>query len=84
MHFTVADPTLLQSHLDVAMVSIDRLSALACLLAAEDVAAAFAGLSLPDQVAIFGAFEADLNHARGALLRAVQSERGPHTPVSGT
>ncbi|PTB19528.1 hypothetical protein C9I57_17765 [Trinickia symbiotica] len=84
MHHPVADPQLLQSHLDVAIVSIDRLSALAGLLAVEDVAAAFARLSLLEQVAIFGGFEADLHQARVALLRAVGNERGPHARFNDT
>lgn len=71
MRHPIADLELQQSPLDVAMVRIDRLTALAGLLAVEDVASAFAGLSITDQTAIFGTFEAGLEEARGALMRAV-------------
>ena len=71
------NPELLHSHLDAAMISIDGLSALAGLLADEDVAAAFARLSPPEQAAIFGSFEAGLLKARVALINAVEAERRP-------
>jgi hypothetical protein len=58
--------------LDTAMICIDRLTALAGLLAAEDVASVFAGLSAHEQAAIFGTFEAGLAEARVALIRAVK------------
>ena len=67
----VAHLELQQSSLDVAMIRIDRLSALAGLLAVEDVASVFARLSVQEQVAIFGTFEAGLEEARGALLTTV-------------
>jgi hypothetical protein len=65
-----AAPQLQQSSVDVAMINIDRLNALACLLASEDVAAAFSKLSVRDQAAIFGTFEDGLEEARDALVRA--------------
>jgi hypothetical protein len=68
MRHPLADPELQQSALDVAMIRIDRLNALASLLAIEDVASAFANLSAPEQVAIFGTFEAGLQEAKDALL----------------
>lgn len=68
MRHPLADPELQQSAFDVAMIRINRLNALAALLADEDVASAFATLSTPEQVAIFGAFEAGLQEARDALL----------------
>lgn len=74
MNRTAAVPELLQSPLDVAMISIDRISALTGLLTVEDVAAAFAHLSPLEQVAIFGCIEADLHKAREALLRAVDCD----------
>jgi hypothetical protein len=74
MRHAVADFELQQSPIDVAMISIDRLSALAGLLAVEIVASAFAGLSVTEQVAIFGAFEAGLEEARMALVRAAENE----------
>jgi hypothetical protein len=58
-----------QSILDGAMIDIDRLGALASLLAGEHVATAFADLSLGVQVAIFGTFEVGLQHVRAALVR---------------
>jgi hypothetical protein len=73
MHYPAANSELLQSRIDVAMVSIDRLSALATLLSVEDVTSAFGRLSPLEQVAIFGSFETDLQNARMALLRAVES-----------
>ena len=66
-----------QFSVDVAMIRIDRLSALAGLLATEDVASAFARLSLPEQVAIFGAFEDGLEEARSALMHSMH-ENGGH------
>lgn len=63
----VADPKLPQSALDAALIRIDRLSALAGLLAVEEVASAFSGLSILEQVAIFGTFEVGLEEARSAL-----------------
>ena len=81
MHHPTAGSELLQSHIDVAMVSIDRLSALASLLTVEDVASSFARLSPLEQVAIFGAFEDDLDKARVALLRVAESSREAHTPL---
>lgn len=73
---------LLQSHLDAAMISIDGLSALANLLADEDVASAFARLSAPEQAAIFGSFEAGLMRAREALFNAARSERRPRAGLN--
>jgi hypothetical protein len=70
MTHTVTDPKSLQPHLDAAMVSICRLRALAGLLAVEEVASAFAGLSAAEQVAIFGAFEACLDQASSELVSA--------------
>ena len=70
----VAAPKLQQASLDVAMIRIDRLNALAGLLAVEDVASAFAGLSVREQVAIFGTFEEGLGEARDALMHMVASE----------
>jgi hypothetical protein len=56
------------------MIRIDRLRALAGLLADEDGASVFARLSLPEQVAIFGTLEAGLDEARGGLVRTAGSE----------
>lgn len=74
MPHPAAAPKLQQSSLDVAMIRIDRLNALAGLLAVEDVASAFAGLSVREQVAIFGTFEEGLGEARDALMHVVASE----------
>jgi len=74
MRHPVAALELQQSPLDIAVIQTDRLNALAGLLAIEDVASAFAGLSVPEQVAIFGTFEAGLQEVRGALLLAARSE----------
>jgi hypothetical protein len=68
MRHPLADSELQQAALDTAMIRIDRLNALAALLAIEEVASAFSGLSAPEQVAIFGTFEAGLREARDALL----------------
>jgi hypothetical protein len=69
-----ADLELQQFPVDVAMIRIDRLSALAGLLAVEDVALAFAKLSVPEQVAIFGTFEDGLEEARSALMRSMHDD----------
>lgn len=79
-----ADSESLQSRLDVAMISIDRITALTGLLAVEDVAAAFARLSSLEQVAIFGCIEADLHKAREALLRAVGHDDRRNAPRPGS
>jgi hypothetical protein len=83
MHYPAADSELLQSYLDIAMLSIDRLSALANLLSAEDVASAFGRLSPVEQVAIFSSFEADLQTARQALLRTAEGNCVPHLEPHG-
>lgn len=70
MHKVASDSELQQSSLDTAMISIDRMRALAELLAVEEVAAAFASLSTPKQVALFGTFEAGLNEAGLAISNA--------------
>lgn len=70
MHHPAANSELLQSYLDVAMISIARVSAVASLLSVEDVASAFSQLSPLEQVFMFGSFEADLQKACTALLRA--------------
>lgn len=68
------DLELQQFPVDVALIRIDRLSALAGLLAVEDVAVAFARLSVPEQVAIFGTFEDGLEEARSALMRSMHDD----------
>ncbi|NRO99357.1 hypothetical protein GWC77_26090 [Paraburkholderia sp. NMBU_R16] len=84
MNQIAADPESLQSRLDVAMISIDRVTALTGLLAVEDVAAAFARLSSLEQVAIFGCIEADLHKAREALLRAAGCDDGTNVRRPGS
>ncbi|WP_433703899.1 hypothetical protein [Paraburkholderia sacchari] len=54
---------------DDAVILLDRLRALAALLAAEEAATAFAGLDTPEQVAIFGLLEQTAGAARAALTR---------------
>lgn len=71
MHRSVAAPQPQPSSLDVAIIRIDRLNALAGLLAVEDVASAFSRLSIREQVAIFGTFEDGLEEARDALMHTV-------------
>lgn len=61
------------SPLDAAMISVERLSALAGLLAIEDVVSAFANLSPLAQVALFGTFESGLVEVRTALLQMVEN-----------
>ncbi|AJX32202.1 hypothetical protein [Burkholderia oklahomensis] len=61
------------SPLDVAMISVERLSALAGLLAIEDVVSAFANLSPLAQVALFGTFESGLVEVRTALLQMAEN-----------
>lgn len=73
-HPPIAHPALQPSSLDTAMIRIDSLSALAGLLADEDVALVFARLSVQEQVAIFGTFETGLEEARSALMRTVGAE----------
>jgi len=68
---------LLHSRLDTAVISIDGLSALASLLADEDVAAAFARLSAQAQAAIFGSFESGLLGIRVALIDAIEGQPEP-------
>ena len=82
MPYLDTDSQLHQSHLDAAMISIDRLSALADLLADEDVAAAFARLSVTQQASIFGSFEAGLQQARVALFNVLENDGGPHVQVN--
>lgn len=71
MQKVASDSRLQQSSLDTAMISIERMRALAELLAVEEVATAFASLSIPKQVALFGTFEAGLNEAGVAISNAV-------------
>ncbi|WP_243898963.1 hypothetical protein [Burkholderia pseudomallei] len=59
------------SPLDAAMINVERLSALAGLLAVEGVASEFANLSPLAQVALFGTFESGLSEVRTALLQVV-------------
>ncbi|OMQ54932.1 hypothetical protein AQ708_29015 [Burkholderia pseudomallei] len=63
------------SPLDVATIGVERLSALAGLLAIEDVTFAFANLSPLVQVALFGTFEAGLIEVRSALAQIAMTER---------
>jgi hypothetical protein len=71
MQNVAADSDLQQSPLDAAMICLDRMHALAELLAVEEVASAFASLSIPAQVALFGTLEAGINEARDAITQAV-------------
>ncbi|AJX94141.1 hypothetical protein [Burkholderia pseudomallei] len=64
------------SPIDAAMIGVERLSALAGLLAVEDVTFAFANLSPLVQVALFGTFEAGLIEVRSALMQIAATERG--------
>lgn len=59
-------PAGVQAH-DAAVISIDRLRALAAILSDEQGAAQFASFDLPGQVAIFGLFEDLLAEVRAAL-----------------
>lgn len=61
---------------DVAVIGLDRLRALATLLADEEGASQFAGLGLHGQVAIFGLFEDLLAGVRTALTGS-PDEGGP-------
>lgn len=70
MQKVASNSQLQQSSLDTAMISIERMRALAELLAVEEVATAFASLSIPKQVALFGTFEAGLNEAGVAISNA--------------
>jgi hypothetical protein len=66
-----------QSHtdgLDVAVIRIDQLKALASLLSVEEVASKFAGLEVSGQVAIFGLFEDALSDVRSALERTTEAQ----------
>lgn len=72
MHQFAADSEHEEADLDLAIVGINRLRALASLLAAEDAASVFAGLTIGEQVAIFGTFEAGLEEAGAAVVRAAQ------------
>ncbi|AOJ11735.1 hypothetical protein [Burkholderia mayonis] len=64
------------SPLDVATIGVERLSALAGLLAVEDVTFAFTNLSPLVQVALFGTFEAGLLEVRAALLQMAATGHG--------
>ncbi|CAM8795746.1 MULTISPECIES: hypothetical protein [Burkholderia] len=64
------------SPLDAAMINVERLSALAGLLAIEDVVSAFANLSPLAQVALFGTFESGLVEVRTALLQMAKNGDG--------
>ncbi|MBF3415615.1 hypothetical protein [Burkholderia pseudomallei] len=64
------------SPLDAAMINVERLSALAGLLAIEDVVSAFANLSPLAQVALFGTFESGLVEVHAALLQMAENGRG--------
>lgn len=75
MHHFVADPEHQLSSLDVATINVDRLGALASLLTVENVASAFADLTIGEQVAIFGTFESGLEQARAALTQ-IAEKRG--------
>lgn len=60
-------PILPEPALDIAVIRIDRVHALASLVSLGEVAEQFTSLELPGQVAIFGLFEDAVAEARAAL-----------------
>lgn len=71
MKNVAADPSIPQSSLDTTIICLDRMHALAELLALEEVAAAFTSLSLSAQVALFGTLESGIKEARDAITRTI-------------